>query len=101
MTGEVQPAKDFKVRTSTGEVSVLEAGTIGKYHHSLDDLENCEYFVPMEWAQTVPFEDAFQEDGLFGNQNTVCRPTTSKWRATVERLKTKFPDFDRLASESA
>ncbi len=101
VTGRVEPAKDFKVRTPTGEVSVLEAGTNGKYHHSLNDLENCEYFVPMEWAQTVPFEDAFQEVGLFGNQNTVCKPTTSKWSATVERLKTKFPDFDRLASESA
>ena len=65
----------------------------------LDDLEKCEYFVPMGWAQTVDLKDAFQEIGLFGNQNTVCRPTTPKWRATVERLKTTFPDFDSLAKE--
>ena len=99
VTGRVQPAKDFKVRSSNGVVPVLEAATNGKYHADLDDLEKCEYFVPMEWAQTVDLKDAFQEIGLFGNQNTVCRPTTPKWRATVERLKTRFPDFDSLAKE--
>ena len=30
------------------------------------------------------------EVGLFGNQNTVCQPTTPKWRHTVERLKQVF-----------
>ncbi|MFC7694153.1 hypothetical protein ACFQY5_36115 [Paeniroseomonas aquatica] len=35
------------------------------------------------------------EIGLFGNQNTVCKPTTPKWRSTVERLKTHFPGYDR------
>ena len=32
---------------------------------------------------------------MFGNQNTVCKPTTPKWRTTVERLKEKFPDYDK------
>ncbi|TFH85010.1 hypothetical protein EQG41_19240 [Billgrantia azerbaijanica] len=32
-------------------------------------------------------EDAFNEAGLFGNQNTVCKPTTPKWSHTVSRLK--------------
>ena len=36
------------------------------------------------------------EPGLFGNQNTVCRPTARKWRSTVERLKQRFPDFDQV-----
>jgi hypothetical protein len=40
-------------------------------------------------------DKAVQELGLFGNQNTVCRPTTDKWRTTVERLKTIVPQFDR------
>jgi hypothetical protein len=35
------------------------------------------------------------EIGLFGNQNTVCKPTTPKWRSTVDRLKQKFPHFDQ------
>ena len=41
----------------------------------------------MKWLQTVPLDQAVQEIGLFGNQNTVCKPTTPKWRQTVERLK--------------
>jgi hypothetical protein len=36
---------------------------------------------------------AFKEIGLFGNQNTVCKPTAQKWRSTVERLKERFPNF--------
>jgi hypothetical protein len=38
----------------------------------------------------VDANKAFYEVGLFGNQSTVCQPTTPKWRHTVERLKTAF-----------
>jgi hypothetical protein len=52
----------------------LKAGT---YHReSVNDPERCEYFVPMRWLQTVPLEKAVKEIGLFGNQNSVCKPTT-------------------------
>lgn len=47
-------------------------------------------FVPVQWEKTVPLERAVQEIGFFGNQNTVCKPTTPKWRSTVERLKERF-----------
>jgi hypothetical protein len=30
---------------------------------------------------------AFAETGLFGNQNSVCKPRTEKWGHTVSRLK--------------
>jgi hypothetical protein len=43
---------------------------------------------------TVDASKAFSEVGLFGNQNTVCQPTTPKWRHTVERLKTVFPKWN-------
>ena len=77
----------------------LEAAKGGTYHRELiNDPERCEYFVPIQWLQTVPLERAVHEIGLFGNQNTVCKPTTPKWRSTVDRLKEKFPDFDRTAS---
>lgn len=96
VTGRVQPASAFKVRTSEGEIAVLDAAKRGSYHRELlDDPERCEYFVPVHWLQTVPLERAVQEIGLFGNQNTVCKPTTPKWRSTVERLKEKFPAFDK------
>lgn len=91
--GHMQSASEFRVRTSAGDVPVLEAANRGTYHvEFINDPEKCEYFVPVRWMQTVPLNRAMQEIGLFGNQNTICRPTTPKWRSTVERLKNNFPD---------
>jgi hypothetical protein len=94
VTGPAQPAATFKVMTQSGEVPVLEAAKEGKYHHA-DDPEKCEYFVPVRWLQTVSLEKAIQEVGLFGSQHSVCKPTTPKWRYTVDRLKEKFPDYNK------
>lgn len=95
VTGRAQPATTFMVMTADGEKSVLEVATGGSYHQEfMNDPERCEYFVPVHWLQTVPLENAVQEIGMFGNQNTVCKPTTPKWRTTVERLKKSFPEFD-------
>jgi hypothetical protein len=92
----MQPAGTFLVKTPSGEVPVLDVAHRGTYHReAVNDQEKGEYFVPIRWMQTVPLENAVQEIGLFGNQNTVCKPTTPKWRYTVERLKEKFPDFDK------
>ncbi|NTU43050.1 MAG: DUF91 domain-containing protein [Nitrospirales bacterium] len=97
VTGRSQPASTFKVVTHSGQVPVLEAVNRGSYHREyLTDLERCEYFVPIKWLQTVPVERAVHEIGFFGNQNTVCKPTTPKWRSTVEHLKVKFPQFNAL-----
>jgi hypothetical protein len=54
-----------------------------------------EFFVPVEWTETVPVDKAVNEIGLFGNQNTVCAPKTPKWRHTIDRLKQAFPHFDK------
>ena len=63
-------------------------------YNALND-EMAEYFVRVEWLDTVDAARAVDEVGLFGNQNTVCRPTVSKWRHTVERLKAFFPNWNR------
>jgi len=60
------------------------------------DDEDAEYLVPVEWEYTVDRDNAVNEVGLFGNQNTVCKPKTPKWDHTLERLKTIWnlgPDF--------
>lgn len=94
VTGAAEPANTFQVRTPTGEAPVLSIVSEGSYHRELaDDLEKCEYFVPVQWLDTLPLGKAIQEVGMFGNQNTVCKPTTPKWRSTVERLKEKFPNY--------
>jgi hypothetical protein len=92
--GRAQNAADFRVMTPEGEKPILEVAKGGHYHAQyLNDPERSEYFVPMQWLQTVPVDKAIQEFGMFGNQNTVCKPTAQKWRTTVERLKEKFPGY--------
>ncbi len=96
VTGPRQRASTFTVRTPERERPVLDVAKRADYHcEFLDDPERCEYFVPIRWLETVPLERAVQEIGMFGNQNTVCRPTSPKWRSTVDRLKQKFPRFDQ------
>lgn len=89
--GRAQQAADFKLNTPDGDAPALDVLKLGNYHRELvGDPERCEWFVPVEWLHTVPLEKAVQEIGFFGNQNSVCKPTTPKWRTTVDRLKERF-----------
>lgn len=90
VTGPRQSASEFKVGDRSPH-DVLK----GNYHKQyLDDADRSEYFVPVNWLETIALDKAIQETGMFGNQNTVCRPRTPGWRTTVERLKVLFPRFD-------
>lgn len=87
----VQSVNDFKVLTASGEQpALMELKHAEKYRLTADDAERAEYFVRVKWLDTVVENKAINEIGLFGNQNTVCQPTTPKWRHTVDRLKTVF-----------
>jgi hypothetical protein len=95
VTGQAEPAATYRIKTIQGDMPALDVLKEGNYHRKyVDDPTRSEYFVPMQWLDTVPIEKAVDEVGLFGNQNTVCRPKTPKWRYTVTRLKEKFPKFD-------
>jgi hypothetical protein len=86
-----QPITEFKVATPEGERVALEALTGGDYHREcVEDPERMEYFVPVRWLHAVPLNEAVNEIGLFGNQNTVCKPVTPKWRHTIDRLKERW-----------
>lgn len=101
VTEAVQPAKDFKVTTPEGERPALEVlKNADHYRPRIDDPDKSEYFVRVQWLDTVAEDKAFDEVGLFGNQNTVCQPTTPKWRHTVERLKAHFPGWNSAAMAS-
>jgi Endonuclease NucS len=101
VTGRAQPASTFAIKTPSGDTAALQVLTGGTYHRQfLDDRERCEYFVPVHWLDAVSLENAVQEIGLFGNQNTVCKPTAPKWRSTVDRLKKEFRHFDDTHSTS-
>ncbi len=77
---------DFKIEGRPA-IDVLNANYL---RDRAQDPDRCEYFVPVEWLSVVDESEAVQEVGLFGNQNTVCRPKTQKWRTTVEFLKERF-----------
>ncbi|MDN4512823.1 hypothetical protein QYE47_09980 [Pseudomonas sp. 2,4-D] len=97
--GGASPANEFTVMKDGQERLVLEVASRASYDAAfIDDPEQCEYFVPVQWLQTVPISQAVREIGMFGNQNTVCRPKTPKWRSTIERLKERFPHFDDMAA---
>jgi hypothetical protein len=87
----------FKVSIKGEERLAVEALKGAIYHREfMDNPEKTEYFVPVDWAETVPLESAFNEIGLFGNQNTVCAPKTPKWTHTIERLKQAFPKYGSI-----
>jgi len=91
VTETVCPVKEFAVHTPSGDQPALNVlKHADRYKATADDPEKAEYFVRVEWLDTVAESKAVNEVGLFGNQNTVCQPTTPKWRHTVERLKTYF-----------
>lgn len=94
ITEAVLPSKEFKVQTPSGERPALDVlKHADRYKLRADDPDKAEYFVRVTWLDTVPEAKAVNEVGLFGNQNTVCQPTTPKWRHTIERLKTHFPKW--------
>lgn len=93
--GRAEPARSFQVNTPDGPKPVLEVAKRAEYHSQfVEDDQRCEYFVPVKWLQTVTLDRAVQEIGMFGNQNSVCKPTTPKWRQTVDRLKELFPKYE-------
>lgn len=91
VTGPVN-ADEYKVTGDGGtEVPIVSAKLQGNLAKPGDnDQDTQEHVVRVKWLHTVPIKDAFREKGLFGNQNSVAKPRTSKWSHTVDRLKAHF-----------
>lgn len=87
-------AKDFTIKTETGEMPVLEVPLKASYHKQYaENEEKSEYFVKVRWLKSFPIKQAVSELGFFGNQNSVCKPRSSRWLFTVDTLKKKW-DID-------
>ena len=87
VTEAVQQAKDSIFEVNGDQVKMADLPLLGDYFYSVDDPENAEYVVKVQWIKTVRTSEAVKELGFFGNQNSVCRPLTEKWTFTVDRLK--------------
>ncbi|HAS1939588.1 TPA: DUF91 domain-containing protein [Enterobacter asburiae] len=91
----VEPASSFTINTEHGEKLAMDVLRFGDgYRENADDPDKSEYFVPVKWLDTRSEQQAVNEVGFFGNQNTVCKPTTPKWRHTVDKLKRIFLRWD-------
>jgi hypothetical protein len=90
VTGPVVRADQFMVTVDGVSRPFLEVAQANYMRDHAEDEEKAEYFVPVHWIDTRPLNKAISEVGFFGNQNSVCRPLTSKWDHTVERLKRAF-----------
>ena len=79
---------EFRVRHEGQEIPILKAplDAPSLAEHSRDP-DNYEYFVPVEWVQTLPKEQAYWEKGLFAVQHTACRLRN---QFTLERLAQRF-----------
>ena len=92
----VVPVKEFVVDTESGQSPALEVlQHADLYTKNADDPDKAEYFVRVQWSDTVSMDNALLEVGLFGNQNTVCQPLTPKWRHTIDRLKNHFSNWEK------
>lgn len=88
VTGEKSRCEQYQFNTDEYSGSLLELKTEGNYHPLVErNDDEAECLIPMEWDYAVEAKQAFLETGLFGNQNTVCKPRASEWQHTVERLK--------------
>lgn len=88
VTETANKADEVVFHTNSGDKTIYELSNKASYHlQSKDDEDEAEYMVKVNWIKKVSVKDAVSEVGLFGNQNTVCKPTVKKWGDTVNRLK--------------
>jgi hypothetical protein len=90
VTAPAVRAKEFQVDVDGVMRPFLEVAQADYHRGAVDNEEESEYFVPVDWISTKPLAQPVSEVGFFGNQNTVARPKTQKWNHTVERLKHQF-----------
>ena len=83
------PYKDFVINQDGTETHFDSIKKSAKYGAGENEA-NQEFFVKVDWLKTVPRDEAYDELGFFGNQNSVCRPTVPGWRSTVDKLKLHF-----------
>ena len=94
VTEKSRPITEFEFDTPGGKRSALDLiSDASEIRERANDPDKREYAVRVNWLDTKRETEAFKEAGLFGNQNTVCRPRVAKWSHTIKRLKDEFPNW--------
>ena len=87
----VQMAKDTYFNIDGESKNIFDIDLKGNYGiENKDNEDNAEYIVKVAWEKKFKIEESVKELGFFGNQNTVCRPSNSKWIFTIDYLKRKW-----------
>jgi hypothetical protein len=89
VTASAQSSQEFNLNINGKSENILDVVRIGSYGRNADQ-EDQDFFVKVDWVATCSTEDAYDELGFFGNQNSVCRPTATRWISTVDKLKSHF-----------
>lgn len=85
VTAPSVPVRDFLV----GDTPILKLPLESRgFGHDVDDLDKSEYLVGVEWRKTLPLSEAKTFQGVFANQNIVCKLRDT---ATIEFLQGIFP----------
>lgn len=61
----------------------------GIYNYEEDCVDYVDFVAKIKWIHAVPLNNAVV-GSFFGNQNSVARPTSSKWKDTVNSLKKRW-----------
>lgn len=84
ITADPVMARDFRVNGSAlGPEELADEGLL----RNLDDSERADYLVAINWRKTVALNEALNFDGMFANQNIVCK---LRHAATLDMLAESF-----------
>ncbi|WP_254862270.1 endonuclease NucS domain-containing protein [Halovivax gelatinilyticus] len=87
VTREKTPVKEFTV-DEDGERSILKEDLdADRIDENMEDPEQREYLVGVDWTDTRPISEAYWETGMYANQNTV---TKLRNQFTLNRLYDVF-----------
>lgn len=89
VTAESTPISEFKLVGVDGQERPVKDVVVATPPADKPQNEQ-EYFVKVDWIETVTLDQAIKEKGFFGNQNSVAKPKARKWIHTIERLKKRF-----------
>lgn len=89
VTGKATPLNEFRIPDASGQMRLIHE-VLSSVPPADQPADIMEHYVPVQWIETVPLDQAIKEKGFFGNQNSVAKPKAKKWVHTVERLKVRF-----------
>lgn len=84
------PSSEFTVNVDGNDVFFKDIEKFGKELAEQDGTDTAFDIVRVKWEKALSASEVRYQQGLFGNQNVVCRPRSPKWEHTVSILKKRF-----------